>query len=80
MNALANTAPIAANDQAMTSTEQRRLECEARYWIAAAKAQGVGWRVWLRDKLQRIEETRKHPLPELRAEINRQVEMAGKNA
>lgn len=65
MNALANTAPLAA--------------CEARYWIVNAKAQGVGWRVWLRDKLQRIEETRKHPQTELRAEINRQVEKVWKN-
>ena len=54
--------------------EQYRLECEARYWIAAAKAQGIGWRVWLREKLERIEEVRKYPQPELRAEINRQVQ------
>ena len=68
MNALANTAPLAAN------SERHRLECEARYWIAAAKAQGIGWRVWLREKLERIEEVRKYPQPELRAEINRQVQ------
>jgi len=58
----------------MISTEHKRLECEARYWIAAAKAQGIGWRVWLREKLERIEEVRKVPQPELRAEINRQVQ------
>ncbi len=58
----------------MTSIEQQRIECEARFWIAAAKAQGIGWRVWLRGKLERIEEVRKYPQPELRAEINRQVQ------
>lgn len=58
----------------MIPNEQHRLECEARYWIAAAKAQGIGWRVWLRGKLERIEEGRKVPQPELRAEINRQIQ------
>ena len=58
----------------MISTEHKRLECEARYWVVNAKAQGKGWRVWLREKLTRIEEVRKYPQPELRAEINRQVQ------
>lgn len=40
----------------------------------ASKTQGIGWRVWLREKLERIEEVRKYPQPELRAEINRQVQ------
>ncbi len=40
----------------------------------ASKTQGKGWRVWLREKLTRIEEVRKYPQPELRAEINRQVQ------
>jgi len=40
----------------------------------ASKTQGIGWRVWLREKLERIEEVRKVPQPELRAEINRQVQ------
>ena len=68
MNALANTAPLAAN------SEQHRLECEARYWIAQAHKQHKAWRYWLKQKLERIEEVRKYPQPELRAEINRQVQ------
>lgn len=61
---------------AMSSAEQHRLECEARYWIVQAHKQDKAWRYWLRQKLAHIEEVRKHPQPELRAEINRQV---GKN-
>jgi len=61
----------------MSSIEQHRLECEARFWLSTAKAQGIGWRVWLRGKLERIEEVRKVPQPELRAEINRQVQKHG---
>ncbi len=57
----------------MISTEQYRLECEARFWIAEAHKQHKGWRYWLREKLNRIEETRKHPQPELREAINREV-------
>lgn len=68
MNALANTAPLAAN------SERHRLECEARYWIAQAHKQHKAWRYWLKQKLERIEEVRKVPQPELRAESNRQVQ------
>ena len=53
--------------------EQYRLECEARYWIAQAHKQHKAWRYWLKQKLERIEETRKHPQPELREAINREV-------
>ncbi len=58
----------------MTSTEQQRIECEARFWITEAHKQHKGWRYWLKQKLIRIEEVRKVPQPELRAEINRQVQ------
>lgn len=61
----------------MISTEHKRLECEARYWIARAHQQTQGqaqsWRCWLREKLAKIEEIRKHPQPELREAINREV-------
>lgn len=43
----------------MIPSEQHRLECEARYWVAQAHKQHKAWRYWLKQKLERIEEVRK---------------------
>jgi len=55
-----------------SSTEQHRLECEARYWKAKVRQKGRGW--WESTKKEIAKKRGEAGLQYLLAEMNKQAE------